>query len=74
MSDEMSKPPPILLAVVAEDRVSAVLYWMPAAGFRLEPFARAGRWGTRAHFSRDLSEDDARAWLLGHGLEMEAGE
>ncbi len=74
MSDEMSRPPPILLAVVAEDRVSAALYWMPAAGFRLETFAWPAMWGTRAHFSRDLSEDEARAWLLGHGVEMEAGE
>ena len=62
-------PEAILLAVVAEDRVSAALYWMPADGFRLETLVWPVVGGTRSHFRRDLSKDEARAWLVGHGVE-----
>ena len=63
-------PEAILLAVVAEDRVSAALYWRPADdGFRLETLVWPAVWGTHSLFRRDLTKDEARTWLSGHGVE-----
>ena len=61
-------PEAILLAVVAEDRVTALLYRV-ADGFLVETVLWPAVWGTRSYFRRDLSQDEARAWLSGHGVE-----
>ena len=57
-----------LLAVVAEDRVTAALY-LTANGFLLETTMWPAMWGTRGRFSRVLSLDEAQAWMAGHGVD-----
>ncbi len=57
----------VLLAVVAEDTATAMLY-RTAQGFTLETVVWPAMWGTRSHFRRDLTPDDARAWVAGHGI------
>ena len=54
----------ILLAVVAEDRVTAALYKI-GEDFALETTVWPAVWGTRSHFSRDLTPDEAQAWAAG---------
>lgn len=51
---------PMLLAVVAEDTATALLY-RTAEGFALETVVWPVMWETRSRFSRDLSPDEARA-------------
>ena len=60
----------VLLAVVAEDTATALLY-RTAQGFVLETVVWPAMWDTRGRFSRDLSPDEARAWMVGHGVEIE---
>ncbi len=62
----------ILLAVVAEDRVTAVLYKAGDDGFFLETIVWPAVWGMRSHFSRDMTPGEARAWMIGHGVEIES--
>ncbi len=50
----------MLLAVVAEDTATALLY-RTAEGFALETVVWPVMWETRSRFSRDLSPDEARA-------------
>ena len=57
-----------LLAVVAEDRVSASLYRTGQA-FVLETLLWPAMWGTRNFFSRYLTPDEARTWLAAHGID-----
>ncbi len=58
---------PLLLAVVAEDRATALLYWA-GASFVLETVVWPAMWDTRSRFVRALSLDEARAWITGHGV------
>jgi hypothetical protein len=68
VSDEVAAAPaPDLLAVVAEDRATAGLYRTGQA-FVLETLLWPAMWGTDSRFTRVLTEDQARAWLAGHGL------
>ena len=60
--------PPDLLAVVAEDRVSASLYRTEQA-FVLETLLWPAMWGTDSRFTRVLTEDQARDWLAAHGID-----
>ena len=63
----VDEPDDELLAVVAEDRVTAALYRTPD-GFLLETTMWPAMWGTRSRFSRPLSLEEARAWMAGHGI------
>ena len=63
----MSAGEPVLIAAVAEDRVTAALY-QAGDGFFLETIVWPAVWGTRSLFSRDLTPNEARAWLVGHGI------
>ena len=67
MSEAAAAPAPDLLAVVAEDRVSASLYRTEQA-FVLETLLWPAMWGTDSRFTRILTASEARAWLAGHGL------
>ena len=64
---ESARAEPVLLAVVAEDRVSASLYRAGQA-FILETLLWPAMWGTDSRFTRVLTASEARAWLAGHGL------
>ncbi|AWP24524.1 hypothetical protein C4901_15310 [Acidiferrobacter sp. SPIII_3] len=57
----------VLLAVVAEDRVTAALYRTPD-GFLLETTMWPAMWGTHGRFQRALSTEEARDWIAAHGL------
>ena len=63
----VDEPDDELLAVVAEDRVTAALYRTPD-GFLLETTMWPAMWGTRSRFSRPLSLEEARDWIAAHGL------
>lgn len=63
----MSAGEPVLIAAVAEDRVTAALY-QAGDGFFLETIVWPAVWGTRSLFSRDLTPDEARQWAAGHGI------
>ena len=57
----------VLLAVVAENHATTLLY-RTAYGFMLDTITWPPVWGTRSFFSRDLTPDEARAWVAGHGI------
>ena len=57
----------VLLAVVVEDRATDLLY-KTGEGFVLETVIWPAVWGTRSHFRRDLTLDETRAWIVGHGI------
>ncbi len=59
----------ILLAVVAEDTATAMLY-RRGDGFTLETIVWPAMWGTRSRFVRSLTPDEARAWVVGHGVDI----
>ena len=63
----MSEEQTPLLAVVAEDRVTALLS-RADDGFLLETIVWPAVWGARGRFTRILTVAEARAWLGGHGL------
>ena len=66
----MSEASPVLLAVVAEDRATATLY-KTASGFLLDTILWPAMWGTRSHFSREMTMAEARAWVAGHEVDVE---
>ncbi|MHB1608444.1 MAG: hypothetical protein ACYCXX_07360 [Acidiferrobacter thiooxydans] len=68
MNAPMAEASPALLAVVAEDRVTALLYKV-GDGFLMETVVWPAVWGTHSLFRRDLTKDEARTWLSGHGVE-----
>ena len=71
MSDT-AESSPVLLAVVAEDRVTATLYQTAGGrGFLLETIVWPAVWGTRSRFQRVLTTEEARAWVAGHGVDVE---
>jgi hypothetical protein len=60
----------VLLAVVAEDTATAMLY-RTDEGFVLETVIWPAMWDTRGRFSRDLSPNEAAEWAAGHGVDIE---
>lgn len=58
---------PVLLAVVAEDTATALLY-RTVTGFVLETVVWPPMWDTRSRFARALSLDEVRAWIAAHGV------
>lgn len=63
----------VLLAVVAEDRVTALLY-RTGADFTLETVVWPAVWGTRSLFSRAITPHEAKVWMEAHGVEIETEE